>query len=99
MTAQEIDEKYPESFFDHFLAMFNNTLNEEEIENHINIASAFEGIGYVRDLKKEIKLILKNGDEGYFISKMQQKGYDNFNKDTIQLIVKISKDFIQTDKE
>lgn len=92
------DEKYPGEYLEHFLAMFNNDLNEEEIKKHINLANAIEGIDYVKSLKTEIELIIENEDDLYFISKMNKDGYESFDKNWINFILKSASEFIEGEK-
>ena len=94
MEKKTIENKYPEVFLQHFLMMFNADINEEEFESHISLAHHMEGLDYLKDLKEEIELIIKNGDQSYFVSMMKENDYENFDEKWIIFILNATSKFI-----
>ena len=67
---QNLTEKYPNGYFDHFLAMFASTPNETTIDDyraHCEQYISIEGDDAFKSLKKEIEEIRDNNDIGLFI--------------------------------
>lgn len=60
-----IDEKYPESYFDHWIVMFsvnNDHWNKENYITQIALYKDIEGDESFIELQREIKLIKDNND-------------------------------------
>ena len=60
-----LSEKYPNGYFDHFLAMFisiNTSFNEKQTLKQVELYKVMEGDKEFSNLKNELLLILKNND-------------------------------------
>ena len=65
-----LKEKYPEGYFDHWLAMYsthNSEITEDLIMLHADAYRVFEGMEELLELKAEVQLIIKNDDLKGFI--------------------------------
>ncbi len=99
MTLDILGNKYPERFLEHFLAMFNADLTQQEIINHVSLTNAMESIDYLKDLKEEMALIINNEDQAPFVAKMIDKGYESFDKEWIDFIFHSVSEFIDKNDE
>ena len=86
----KIEDKYPDAYFEHFIAMFNENLTEEALKNHLSLAKAMEGIGYIERLKEELQLMELNNDQKYAIELAREKGAGDFTENHIKMLIRES---------
>jgi hypothetical protein len=84
---KKMKEKYPDEYFEHFIAMFNEILSEETLKNHLSLAKAMEGIDYIIGLKEELQLMELNNDQKYFIELAKEKGVENFAEKHFKILI------------
>ena len=86
----KIEDKYPDAYFEHFIAMFNENLTEEALKNHLSLAKAMEGIEYIESLKEELQLMELTNDQKYAIELAREKGVEDFAENHIQFLIRES---------
>jgi len=82
-----MEEKYPEQYFEHFMAIFNENLTEEALKDHLGLANAMEGLEYIKGLKEELQLIKLNNDQQHFIKKVREDGVKNFTEHHFEILI------------
>lgn len=82
--------EYPDEYFEHFMAMFNEQLTEDPLKNHLQFANSIEGIEYIEGLLKEFQIMKLNNDQNYFIELATEKGVNGFNENHIELLIRES---------
>ncbi|MBN2891450.1 MAG: hypothetical protein JXL97_06270 [Bacteroidales bacterium] len=78
-----LEELYPDSYFEHFLTMFNDELNPESYRNHAILAKNVEGEEYLFELKKELDLIEKNKDWIFFVHLAEKLELENVTESVL----------------
>ena len=63
-----LEDKYPEAYFDHYMAMFNGALSNEALRSHISLAESMEGLEYLEGLLAELKMMKQYGDQEAFMN-------------------------------
>lgn len=87
LKIKKMEEKYPDEYFEHFIAMFNQNLTEETLKNHLSLAKAMEGIDYIIGLKEELQLMELNNDQKYFIELAKEKGVEDFAEKHFEILI------------
>ncbi|MFC5044694.1 hypothetical protein ACFSTE_22435 [Aquimarina hainanensis] len=85
----ELSEKYPEEYFNHWIAMLstmNNDLTESGIKEQIENYKNFEGEQEFSELQLELKTIIDNGDLNDFVEVANNHGLEKIQtKDLINM--------------
>jgi len=87
-----LKEKYPEEYFEHWIAMLstmNTELNSVGFKSQIKFYIEFEGIEEFENLKKEVQLINKNNDVNKFIEVVKTFKIDSLNENLLIKMVDI----------
>ncbi|MCD8416071.1 hypothetical protein G1J88_11480 [Tenacibaculum dicentrarchi] len=84
-----IKEKYPNAYFDHWIAMLATTgseLNDDGIKEQIEMYKNFEGEDEFNQLQKELKIIINNQDIAQFTKVANNYGLNKLKTEHLQLI-------------
>ncbi|MCX7709437.1 MAG: hypothetical protein N2484_06255 [Clostridia bacterium] len=74
-----MDERYPEGYFDHYIAMFQSEMNRSGFKEHADLYIKIEGYSEYKKLVDEIQCIGKNNDWDYFVYLAKELGKDNLD--------------------
>ncbi|WP_425800794.1 hypothetical protein ACHOLT_11660 [Desulfitobacterium sp. Sab5] len=73
------DERYPNHYFEHYIAMFQSEINRDGFKEHANFYIQIEGLDEFSKLIGEIILIDKNNDWGYFADLAKEFDQESMN--------------------
>ena len=80
----KIEEKYPEAYLEHFIAMYDGELTRASFREHAALAMSMEGKEYLVGLVEEIVLIEKNKDEKHFVNYAKEMEQIQFSENHIK---------------
>ena len=81
-----IEEKYSDSYFEHWVAMlnFSDGFNLSEVEDQIDFYKNVEGENNYNKLKEELSTIIKNNDLALFIKLSDETGTQNMTLQNLE---------------
>ncbi|AFM02749.1 hypothetical protein Fleli_0266 [Bernardetia litoralis DSM 6794] len=82
----KLSEKYPEEYFNHWIAMFcanNSEFNNDAIIEQIEMYKSFEGEEEFSELKAELNSIIENDDLDKFIEIGKNFGWKEIKTDDL----------------
>jgi len=79
-------EKYPDAYFEHFIAMFNGELTAESFREHAGQAMEHEGREYLIGLLGELNQFEKNQDTEQFVHQVKIAGIPEFSLEMMVVI-------------
>jgi uncharacterized protein with ACT and thioredoxin-like domain len=72
-----MDERYPNGYFEHYIAMFQSHINKDGFKDHANFYIQIEGLEAFSELIEEINLINNNNDWSNFIALAKEFGKES----------------------
>jgi len=88
----KLEEKYPNKYFNHWLAMLatmNAEFNKEGFETQIEHYLNFEGEEQMKMLQREVKLIVESGDLFKFNENDEKFEQIEVDKQSLELMAKV----------
>lgn len=89
-------EKYPNDYFDHYIAMFAANQPNTDVSNfsdQIELYLNFEGKDEFRELQNEVNQIMKNEDYKWFLKQAMADEIPNINLDKLRAMMNSIIDF------
>lgn len=89
-----IKEKYPDSNLEHFIAMFNDSPNKQNLSNHVSLAFTMEGKEYLEVLLTEVNTVLLKGDQKLFVDRAIESNIPSFLEEHLSIIKEETNTFL-----
>lgn len=99
MNLEVLEERYPDGYFDHYIAMFQSEINEDGFREHANTYIMIEGLDEFEKLVDEIYLIEENNDWELFVDLAKEYEKEYLKLQNIKSLAKTALDIWKTQKK
>jgi hypothetical protein len=97
MNLEVLEERYPDGYFDHYIAMFQSEVNEDGFREHANMYIMIEGLDEFKKLVDEILLIEEKNDWEMFVDLAREYDKEYLNLEKIKSLAKTTVDIWKTE--
>lgn len=95
-VSEELEEKYPKGYLNHYVSMFTSQFEKASVENYTMFTDLYiqmEGKNELAELKKEVKRIKSNNDLHSYVKFANYFQIENFGINQLKQMLKVIENY------